>query len=568
MKYLALACDYDGTIAEHGKVHTSTVEALQQVRNSGRRLLLVTGRELDHLRHDFPRLDLFESVVAENGAVIYLPDSGEEITLCHPPPQEFVDEIHGRGIEPVSVGRVIVASWHPNEAKLLEIIRNLGLELQVIFNKGAVMVLPPGINKASGLRAALERLKLSPHNAVGVGDAENDHAFLEICGCSIAVANALPAIKQKVDWTTKGERGAGVEELIAELIESDFRKRKSPAERSALPIGVRPDGSNLMMHPLSETLMVAGTSGSGKSTLTTGIIDNLASRHFQFCIIDPEGDYEELDGAVVWAAADPDPDLSEAVALLESPSQNLVVNLVGVGVENRPEVFQRLLQGLASVYQTTGRPHVLVVDEAHHFHRFLPSSNESGLANCCQAALLVTVHPDHVEESALKLVDRLIVIGAKREATIAAFAEAAGWDTPILPDSTQQYEAWIWTKYGKHVEAFEPARNRTEHRRHQRKYTEGKLEDDRCFYFRGPAGKLNLKAHNLMAFKQMADGVDDETWLYHLRRGDYSRWFREAIKDQALASKAEDTERSADVSPEESRRQIRKSIESLYTAAA
>ena len=215
MKYLALACDYDGTIAEHGKVHSSTVEALQQVRNSGRRLLLVTGRELDHLRHDFPRLELFESVVAENGAVIYLPDSGEEITLCHPPPQEFVDEIHRRGIEPVSVGRVIVASWHPNEAKLLEIIRNLGLELQVIFNKGAVMVLPPGINKASGLRAALERLKLSPHNAVGVGDAENDHAFLQICGCSVAVANALPAIQEKVDWTTKGERGAGVEELIS-----------------------------------------------------------------------------------------------------------------------------------------------------------------------------------------------------------------------------------------------------------------------------------------------------------------------------------------------------------------
>ena len=102
--------------------------------------------------------------VAENGAVLYLPDSGEEITLCHPPPQEFVDEIHKRGIEPISVGRVIVASWHPNEAKLLELIRNLGLELQVIFNKGAVMALPTGITKATGLAVALEDLGLSPHN--------------------------------------------------------------------------------------------------------------------------------------------------------------------------------------------------------------------------------------------------------------------------------------------------------------------------------------------------------------------------------------------------------------------
>jgi hypothetical protein len=210
---------------------------------------------------------------------------------------------------------------------------------------------------------------------------------------------------------------------------------------------------------------------------------------------------------------------------------------------------------------------VLVVDEAHHFHRSLPAENESALPNCCQTALLVTVHPDHVEESMLKLVDRIIVIGANREATVTAFAGAASWGAPILPSGPEQ-EAWTWTRDGKRVEAFEPARSRTEHRRHQRKYAEGRLEDDRCFFFRGPTAKLNLKAHNLMTFKQIADGVDDETWLYHLQRGDYSRWFREAIKDQALASIAEGTERSTDLSPEESRRQIRKSIDSLYTAAA
>ena len=49
----------------------------------------------------------------------------------------------------------------------------------MIFNKGAVMILPSGVNKATGLAAALEELGLSPHNVVGVGDAENDHAFLE-----------------------------------------------------------------------------------------------------------------------------------------------------------------------------------------------------------------------------------------------------------------------------------------------------------------------------------------------------------------------------------------------------
>src|SRR5690606_37184071 len=135
------------------------------------------------------------------GAVLYFPDSGEVLSLGDPPPQAFLDEVHKRGIEPVSVGHVIVASWHPNEGKPHEIIRGLGLELQLIFNKDAVMVLPSGINKAAGLQAALQHLKLSPHNAVRDGDDENDHAFLQICGCSVAVANALPAIQEKVDWT-------------------------------------------------------------------------------------------------------------------------------------------------------------------------------------------------------------------------------------------------------------------------------------------------------------------------------------------------------------------------------
>ena len=102
---------------------------------------------------------------------------------------------------------------------MLETIRDLGLELQVIFNKGAVMVLPAGVNKASGLVAALDELGLSPHNVVGVGDAENDHAFLAACECAVAVANALPTIKERADHVTAGEDGDGVRELIDALIE-------------------------------------------------------------------------------------------------------------------------------------------------------------------------------------------------------------------------------------------------------------------------------------------------------------------------------------------------------------
>jgi hydroxymethylpyrimidine pyrophosphatase-like HAD family hydrolase len=221
MRYLAMACDYDGTLAHHGRVEASTIAALERVRASGRKLLLVTGRQLDDLRSVFVELDLFERVVAENGALLYDPRTQREQAIAEPPPPAFAEALRRRYV-PLSVGRVIVATWEPHEREVLETIRDLGLELHVIFNKGAVMVLPAGVSKASGLAAALTELGLSAHNVVGVGDAENDHAFLSSCECAVAVANALPTIKERADVVTKGEAGAGVEELAAELVANDL----------------------------------------------------------------------------------------------------------------------------------------------------------------------------------------------------------------------------------------------------------------------------------------------------------------------------------------------------------
>ena len=222
MRYFALATDYDGTLAHDGIVSEPTVAALERFRASGRKLVLVTGRELPDLVRVFPRLDLFDRVVAENGALIYCPATREEQPLGEPPAEAFVAALRQRGVDPLSVGRVIVATWHPNETAVLETIRDLGLELQVIFNKGAVMVLPSGINKAAGLSAALTQLGLSAHNAVGIGDAENDHAFMNLCEASVAVANALPMVKARADYVTAGDHGDGVVELIDLIVDSDL----------------------------------------------------------------------------------------------------------------------------------------------------------------------------------------------------------------------------------------------------------------------------------------------------------------------------------------------------------
>src|SRR5436309_1387135 len=136
MRYTALATDYDGTLATHGFVDEPTLAALEQFRASGRKLILVTGRELDELMRVFPRLDLFDRVVAENGALLYRPSDRSEKVLAERPPEAFVAALKARGVGPISVGRVIVATWEPHETAAREVIRELGLELQVIFNKG------------------------------------------------------------------------------------------------------------------------------------------------------------------------------------------------------------------------------------------------------------------------------------------------------------------------------------------------------------------------------------------------------------------------------------------------
>jgi hydroxymethylpyrimidine pyrophosphatase-like HAD family hydrolase len=223
MQYLALASDYDGTLAHDGHVSRTTLAALRRLKESGRKLILVTGRELPELQATFPDIGLCDAVVAENGALLYWPADNREEMLAEPPPATFVSEMTTRGVQPFSLGRVIFATWRPHEGAVLEVIQQLGLEYHIIFNKRAVMVLPSGVNKATGLTRVLKKLKISPQHVVGVGDAENDHAFLDSCAVAVAVENSLQALKDKCDLVTAADHGRGVIELIERMLGDDLQ---------------------------------------------------------------------------------------------------------------------------------------------------------------------------------------------------------------------------------------------------------------------------------------------------------------------------------------------------------
>jgi HAD superfamily hydrolase (TIGR01484 family) len=108
MYFIALATDYDGTLAEDGRVSKATVGALERLKQSGRRMILVTGRQLPDLQRVFPELTLFDIAVVENGALLFDPSTEQEVALGEKPPAFFVEELRRRKVEPLSVGRSIV----------------------------------------------------------------------------------------------------------------------------------------------------------------------------------------------------------------------------------------------------------------------------------------------------------------------------------------------------------------------------------------------------------------------------------------------------------------------------
>jgi hydroxymethylpyrimidine pyrophosphatase-like HAD family hydrolase len=567
MRYLALACDYDGTLAAHGRVDEPTLATLGRLRATGRRLVLVTGRRLDDLQHVFPHLDLFDRVVAENGALLFHPAARDERTLADPPPPAFALTLTERGVQPLAVGRVIIATWEPHETTVLSAIRDLGLELQVIFNKGAVMILPSGVNKATGLQAALAELGLSPHNAVGVGDAENDHAFLSICESAVAVANALPMLKERSDWVTGGDHGAGVVELIEALIDNDLKALAPRLDRHNIVLGTQSAGEELKLPAFGVCALLGGASGSGKSTLASGVLERIGAAGYQFCIIDPEGDYSPFDGAIVLGDREHAPSVDGVLEVLATPVQNVAVNLLAMKLEQRPAFFEGLLPRLQELRARTGRPHWIVVDEAHHV---MPATWDPGqtLPQAFVGILLVTVHPDHLPAAVLTAIDTVLAVGPSAEQILRAVPRAAAASvdhvTPLRPG-----EALVWSEaLGRAPIPFRIIPPEAERRRHRRKYAEGELGEDRSFFFRGPEGKLNLRAHNLTLFMQLAEGIDDDTWLHHLRRGDYSRWFEQAIKDEELAAEVQGIEAAPAADAAGSRVAVRAAIERRYTLPA
>jgi HAD superfamily hydrolase (TIGR01484 family) len=568
MRFAAVAIDYDGTLAQDGLVDSSTAAALEQVVASGRKCILVTGRMLRELLPLFPQATLCARIVAENGAVLYRPATRDQRLLADPASAVLIDTLKRKGVTPLDVGDSIIASVRPHEVPIMEAIRDLGLEHHVIFNRESVMVLPPGINKATGLAAALDELQLSPHEVVGIGDSENDHALFQASELSVAVASAVPTLRAAADWVTARSNGAGTSEALRALVADDMADHARRLTRHRITLGSRQAGDPVTMSPVGENLLIAGTSGSGKSTLAHAVLEQLVDQGYQSCVIDPEGDYPSMEKMIMFGNSQRGPTVVEVMTALENPKAQVLVNLVGLPLEDRPAFFLELLPKLRERRVRTGRPHRIVMDEAHHLMpKRWPAMPES--LEDLHSMIFVTVHPDRLAPQVLDSVDLAVALGHEPASTLQPLGDHRRSRRMIAVNELKPGEALFWRR----AEDLPPepllmAVPRAVRQRHRRKYAEGELPPERSFYFRGPNGKLNLRAQNLIMFRQLADGIDDETWLHHLRQGDYSRWMKTAIKDPSLAEIVHEVEDMPQLSAHESRQRVAAAIEERYTLPA
>ena len=557
MHFLALAVDFDGTIAENGSVPPEVCASLTTLKNSGRKLLLITGRELQALKHHFPHLELFDMVVAENGALLYDPLTDTEELIADPASTELVSRLRDHGVAPLSIGRSVIATWHPFENTVSNSIRELGLELQMTFNKDAIMVLPSCVNKASGLSAALRRLGICELNVVGVGDAENDHSFLSICGCAAAVSNAIESIKSSADLCLSQDHGRGVCELVGLLLEKDARL--VPVERTGIQLGRTTNAREVWLPPES-VMLVVGNSGSGKSSYITWLTERMVEAHQGFCIIDPEGDYLTLDDAVTVGGLTAPPTTEESVHHLLQAQLNVVVSALALDLAARVQLFGELLPFIQHLRSASGRPYWLIVDEAHYMLPHCADWPPGFLGNI--GAIIVAPDFDQVCPALLEGVDVLVTLGSTARELAEQFAKRMQRSSPEFPERLPGLEhACIWKlREGDEVFLLDQVQPNQKHHRHSGKYVAGDVGAWHSFHF----PTLGQSASNLTEFLSSSSQLTDLTLREHMDAGDFSNWFRKVIRDDVLANKTHLIETDRTLAPKNALEQITRLVQSRY----
>ena len=541
MKFSALALDYDGTIATDGAFNQAVRQAIGDVRRHGVAVVLVTGRRLDDLRRVAGDLACFDVVVAENGAVLEFPSSNRRVLLGHPPSPAVVAELRRRQV-PIDVGECVIEADAASAMTVLEVIRTLEQPLIIAFNRGRMMVLPQAVAKSTGLRQALFSLRLSIHNTVGIGDAENDHDLLDACEVGAAVGWGSQALRAVADDVIAG---TGPDAVAAYIRRVASQPTLSPAQmgRRRLLLGYQHNGDAVSLAVRGRTILIAGEPGTGKSWLAGLICEQLILQGYCLCIIDPEGDYrslEALPNVITLGGADPPPHARELVRALRHPDVSVVLDLSKLSHREKAEYLDTLLPLLVRIRRQTGLPHKILIDEAHYF---LAGKDSTRLVDPEYAGYILVTYRISALDPAIRMTDNSVIMVTRETdpleletfrgmcrpcaepSSLGVFKELAANEAALLPGAEESRGE---------IRRFRLAPRLTAHVRHQAKYLDMPVPEDQAFLFNSDGS--GPRARTLKSLVGLLSTLPAVQLDGHLRRHDFSQWIDNVFRDRPLAA--------------------------------
>jgi hydroxymethylpyrimidine pyrophosphatase-like HAD family hydrolase len=540
------AIDLDGTLSSRGGVSAEALDVIDRVRRNGLLVVLVTGRIGAELAAEFPHIaDHVDALVLENGAVAVTDGHGRR--LAAQVDRVLDDALAEQGV-PYRRGEVLLAIDGEHVTTVVEAIGTLGLDCQIVHNRDALMVLPAGVTKGTGLVAVLTEMNLSLHNTVAVGDAENDLSLFGMSEIGAAVANAVPSVREHADLVLDKEDGAGVADLLAGPYLSGARRWCPP--RWWVDIGTFDDGSPVKVPGSQARILVTGPAGSGKSYLVGLMAEQWIQAGYCVLLLDPEGDHGELRQFNQVQVVDARHYLPEPAELVDTlhPHTSIVVDLSGLAGPHKSDYLHRLRRTAEVHREERGFPHWVIYDEAH----LLGTHEEARWARrggCVLSSFTPALLPAHEIDSADVVLELTDADTAGEVASNTVWRAAARFGAGP-------------------ARSFTIAERRIAHVRHRHKYADISLPSQRRFYFRPVDGQVIAAAATMGDFRTAVGHLDPRALQYHLERGDFSRWLDDSIADKELAAQVAACEdellahRAVDL--ERIRRQIVQAVEQRY----
>lgn len=538
-----MAFDFDGTLAVDGVVPRKLQSALERCRALGHALFLVTGRRFETVA--LGRLaELFTGVVWENGAVLAHTASGELYLPFGQLSPHLFKALEVAAI-PFERGLAIAATSAPHDQAVWQVLSAHGGGASVEYNKGAVMVVPPGAAKGAGLERLLTICGFSVRNLAAFGDAENDLSMLTLAEVAVAVGDAVPEVREMADVVANRPGPDGVLEILERYpLAGRYLDVHLQRERP-IPLGLNEAGGKVSL-PASRlagrNLGVFGDSGTGKSWMAGLLSEGLHHEEYQVLLVDPEGDFRGLRALPRFVALEGDqlslPPPSAAAALLDAGGVSAVLDLSRYPATLRSGYVAKLMRALRPLRERKYRPHWIVLEEAQQL--LLPAESE------VTAAVLplledggwafVSYRPDRLAPAVLRSLHHCLLTRLTEPEAVKAVREQFG-DCRLDEVNPGEIPAGSALLCGGQIVRLRPAIRRVPHIRHVYKYLDVPLPPHKRFWFRDSQGGVGVEAASLYEFLHLIPALPIESLEYHDGRQDFVRWAETALGDEGLAAR-------------------------------